>query len=53
MTVIGQSALYRQVMTVSSIMAVDTQKYGVFDENASRRFHRNRHTYRNGLTDYG
>jgi hypothetical protein len=26
-------------MIVSAIMAVDTQKYGVFDENASRRFH--------------
>jgi hypothetical protein len=48
----GQSALCRQVMILSSIVAVDTQEYGGFDENASRRFHRNRHTCRNGLTDY-
>ena len=48
----GQSALCRQVMILSSIVAFDTQEYGVFDENASRRFHRNRHTCLNGLTDY-
>ena len=45
---IGQSSLYTQVMIVSSIMEVDTQGYGVFDENASRQFHRNCHTCRNG-----
>ena len=47
----GQSALFRQVMIASSIIAVDTPEYGVFDENALSRFHRNRHTCRNGLTD--